>query len=484
MKRAAGLLRLLLALAVLLTAATLKVQIRTPGGDRIVELPLEKYVAAALAGESSVFGSNEALKAMAVVARTYAIRMRGRHAAEGFDLCASTHCQHIDLDAVTPRLQQIADATSGEMLWYRGKLAFTPYSFDCGGRTEDAAAVWPDESAPYLKSREDPYCARAGSTEWHWSAAGAGIAEALLRQGLHSPARLTEIRVVQRTSSGRAQQLEINGDAPVRIAAGAFRFAVGRELGWNTLRSDWFDAHAANGKLLFTGRGSGHGVGLCQRGADQMGAEGRSYREILAYYFPGTSPGASARGFDWQRLSGEIIALYTTRPVQDGPMLAAAERLLRADLRRTGWSAPRAIEIHLYPDAQTFRDATGEPGWIAAYAHGSRIEMQPPRDRDATLRHELLHVLVESQAAPALPLWFREGLVEYLSESVAPRGAIRIPSDVELRQTQDAASARRAYADAAASVADLVRHYGETAVLRWVKSGIPSNAIRPPANSK
>jgi stage II sporulation protein D len=259
-------------------------------------------------------------------------------------------------------------------------------------------------------------------------------------------------------------------------------------LGWNTLRSDWFDAHAANGKLLFTGRGSGHGVGLCQRGADQMGAEGHSYREILAYYFPGTSPGASGRGFDWQRLSGESIALYTTRPTQDGPMLAAAERVLRADLQRTGWPKPRPIEIHVYPDAQTFRDATGEPGWIAAYAHGSRIEMQPlrdpPREQDATLRHELLHVLVESQAAPALPLWFREGLVEYLNDPVTPRSSIRIPSDTELRQTQDAARARRAYADAAASVADLVRRYGETAVLRWVKSGIPSNAIRPPANSK
>jgi RecB family exonuclease len=97
-------------------------------------------------------------------------------------------------------------------------------------------------------------------------------------------------------------------------------------------------------------------------------------------------------------------------------------------------------------------------------------------------------VLVESQAAPALPLWFREGLVEYLSEPAAPRGPTwsqaRIPSDAELRQTKDAARARRAYADAAAAVADLVRRYGETDVLRWVKSGIPSNASRPPVNTK
>ena len=143
MKQAAA----LFAMALQLSAATLKVQV----SGRVVEMPLEKYVAAVLAGEAGVFRSDEALKAMAVAARTYGIRMRGRHAAEGFDLCATTHCQRIDPDAVTARLQLIAERTAGEMLWYRGKLAFTPYSLDCGGRTEDVAAVWPDERAAYFE---------------------------------------------------------------------------------------------------------------------------------------------------------------------------------------------------------------------------------------------------------------------------------------------------------------------------------------------
>src|SRR5580658_10384150 len=72
----------------------LKVQISSPPG--IVEIPLETYVAAVLAGESGGFQSSEALKAMAVAARTYAVRMRGRHSAEGFDLCDTTHCQRLD----------------------------------------------------------------------------------------------------------------------------------------------------------------------------------------------------------------------------------------------------------------------------------------------------------------------------------------------------------------------------------------------------
>jgi stage II sporulation protein D len=465
------------ALAVQLSAATLKVQV----SGHVVEMPLEKYVAAALAGEAGVFRSDEALQAMAVVARTYGVRMRGRHAAEGFDLCATTHCQRIDANAASARLQRIADATAGQMLWYRGKLAFTPYSLDCGGRTEDVEGVWPDERAPYLKSRADEYCVRAGSSEWHWSGDPDAIALALRKQGLKTPARITGIRVVERTESGRARQLEMRGDGAVPIAAGALRFAIGRELGWNTLRSDWFDAQGT----VFSGRGSGHGVGLCQRGADEMGTEGRGYREILAYYFPGTEAGVSARGFEWTRMSGEDIALYTTRPSQDGPVLAAAERALRGDLERTGWRAPHGIEVRMYPDAESFRDATGEPGWVAAYAHGPHIEMQPVPDVVKTLRHELFHLLIESQAAPGLPLWFREGLVEYLTAAPGrSTGAGRLPSDAELRETHDAARARRAYEEAAAAVAELGRHYGETALLRWVKNGIPSSASRAPVNSK
>ena len=468
----------LLALAASLSAATLKVQV----SGRVVEMPLEKYVAAVVAGEAAVFRSDEALKAIAVAARTYGVKMRGRHAAEGFDVCATTHCQRLDVNGITARVTKAADATAGEMLWFRGKLAFTPYSLDCGGKTEDAAAVWPEDGEPYLKSHTDEYCVRSGAGEWHWSGDPAAIADALRKQGLRTPAHIIEIRVVGRTASGRARDLELAGETDVPIAAGAFRFAIGRELGWNTLRSDWLDARTGGGKIWFGGRGSGHGVGLCQRGADEMGAEGRTYRDILAYYFPGTEVGISARGFEWTRLGAEGVTLYTTAVARDTRILSAAERALHSDLQRTGWSAPHEIEIRVYPDAASFRDATGEPGWVAAYARGWRIEMQPGPAAEETVRHEIWHVLIESQAAPGLPLWFREGLVEWLSGQAG--SSARAPRDDEFRQTNDAVVARRAYNEAAAEVAALARRYGETALLRWVKSGIPSSISRPTTNSK
>jgi stage II sporulation protein D len=146
-----------------------------------------------------------------------------------------------------------------------------------------------------------------------------------------------------------------------------------------------------------------------------------------------------------------------------------------------------------------FRNSTGEPGWVAAHTDGRRIHLQPAavlRARDAldrVLRHELIHVLMEAQSAPNLPVWFREGLAEYLDPLNRAAGAAAFPADSALRQTADAAEARRAYADALAAVTRLVERHGEATVLGWVEkrgqtpfSRDVTNASpnHPPANSK
>lgn len=472
-------MRLVLAawlLALPLGAAPADFKVRVGGAT--MQLPLERYVAAVLAGESSVFRSDEALKAMAVAARTYAVRLRGRHAAEGYDFCATTHCQHVDLAALTPRLEAVAQQTAGQLLWFEGKPAFACYTRDCGGRSEDAAAVWPEEAAPYLKSHDDPYCVRAGGSAWQWNADPRQVWEALGRALLTAPHRLEHIEIESATPSGRARTLVLEGAGErVRIAAGSFRLAMGREVGWNTVRSDRYRVRSAGGRLVLDGTGSGHGVGLCQRGADQMVSDGRTWREILAFYYPGTEAGLTARGIAWQRIGGENVSLLTTHPEADGAVLAAAERQLRAATQRTNLAAPGKIEIRIYPDLDSFRNATGEPGWVAAHTENRRIDLQPAellRSRgalDSTLRHELLHVLVEAHAARGLPLWFREGLIGYLEDSAA--GSARPPADADLRQTAAADRARQAYRDAAGAVADLAHRYGEATLFGWLKTGLP-----------
>ena len=496
-------LALLSALPLAAASVMLKVQLHSAKGTSVVELPLERYVASVLAGESSVFQSTDALKAMAVAARTYAIHMRGRHSAEGFDLCDTTHCQRVDLGAVTPRLEKAAQDTASELLWYKGKPAFTPYTRDCGGTTEDAANVWPDLVVPYLKSHTDPYCKRISSAPWRWNAEASEITRAIRESQLRGPQKLEHITITQRTSSGRGSVLTLAGpNDTVRVSASSFRFAVGRALGWNTMRGDQFEVHSSNGHFLFEGAGEGHGVGLCQRGAEQMGTAGQNYREILAFYYPGTLVGLTAQGLAWQRLSGETMSLLTTQPDQDRIALTIAERQGRTLFQRANlpmnWPLPSGIEIRAYPDVDAYRDATGEPGWVAARTEGRVIHLQPIallRNRNAlesTLSHELLHVLVESQAARGLPVWFREGFVGYLENHRGSLNADSQPgavSDTDLRQTSDPVKARRAYSDAAAGVATLVQAYGASTVTDWVKRGLPAdvtkaNIHQAPVNSK
>lgn len=455
------------------TQTTLKVRLKPAVDARVLEMPLERYVAAVVAGEAGALESDEALRAMAVAARSYAIHFRGRHADEGYDLCGTTHCQRAEPGEVNARILAAAAATQGELLWYRGAVAEALYSRDCGGVAEQG-------DAPYLRSHPDPYCARAS---WHWSGTTQEIAEALARSGLRVPRELAGIAASRRSESGRVREVALTGGGEtVRLAAESFRLAIGRALGFATLRSDWWEANPAAGRIEFAGRGEGHGFGLCQRGADAMGAAGKSWREILAFYYPGTAVGRTARGLEWTRLGGETVTLWTTQPAQDAVVLAAAERQAREIASRTGFAVPRGIELRVYPDVASFRNATGEPGWVAAHTVGRRIELQPAavlRAKDvleSTLRHEMVHAVLEARAAPNLPLWFREGLAEYLSSGVS-RGA-GAGSDDDIAQRTDEARARAANRAAGLRVSGLVQRHGLQAVLAWVRTGLPVTVAR------
>jgi stage II sporulation protein D len=465
-----------------------------PGKDerRVVDVPAEKYVAAVLAGESSVFSSDEALKAMAVAARTYAARLRGRHAAERFDFCTTTHCQRADLASVTTRTTKAALETAGELLWFEGKPAYAVYSRSCGGITEDARVIWSDmeSPSPYLIAHADPYCNRGGAADWNWSVAPRELQDALRQATLHVPPDLLSVTVLKQTASGRASTLGLTGAAQtIPIAASSLRFAVGRTLGWNTLRSERYRVTSARGRIWFSGSGEGHGAGLCQRGADEMGKEGFTYREILRFYYPGAAVARTAAGFAWQHLGGDGITILTTRPDRDRRVLLLAERCRRAVLARFPQTGSRTWEIRVYPDLDAFRNATGEPGWVAARSEGATIEMQPADVLEhcgvleATLHHEMLHLVVESEAANGLPMWFREGLVECLAKPASRHANTGLREDRDIEQRADRRRAGQAYAAAEARVATLIERHGEPIVFGWLKRGLPADVKNSSASS-
>jgi stage II sporulation protein D len=213
-----------------------------------------------------------------------------------------------------------------------------------------------------------------------------------------------------------------------------------------------------------------------------MGVDGRSYREILAFYYPGTAVGLTARGLAWLRFGGESITVLATQADWGRAVLADSERLARALAERTRLALPASIEIRIYPDVDTFRNATGEPGWVAARTAGARIHLQPVsvlRRRgvlDNTLRHELIHVLIEHRARPGLPVWFREGLADYFEHPAGGSASSLNPDEAGIRQREDAARARRANAEAARRVTALVNRFGEATVLSWLDRGLPPEA--------
>jgi stage II sporulation protein D len=445
------------------TQLTGSLQLEAPGSQRVtlegplevaardghvlltLQLPLEEYVAGVLAGESSVFKSEEALKAMAVAARTYAVRHKGRHRAEGFDFCDTTHCQDLRLAARSGRMRNAAEATEAELLWYNGKPADTYYSRHCGGTTEKGGE-------PYLKQQSDTYCVSSGRAEWQWE---------LRKQDVGG-----EVTILSRTPSGRVAELRAAGR---RISANDFQLLVGRALGWDSIRSNFYNLTDRGDRILFQGFGAGHGIGLCQIGADQRGLAGQNYHQILAFYYSGTTPGVGAQGIQWSRMDGERVEAYSTRPHEDRDVVAVADRAVGEAESRSGIRIGTRPRVRIYPTVATFRDATGEPGYVAASTAGRTVRLQPV----GTLRgagrlysillHEMLHVAVESQANPKTPPWFREGLVLYLAGGSIP-AATGTGEEQELR---------RGYQSALTRVRALVERSGRPKIMEWLRNGAP-----------
>jgi stage II sporulation protein D len=430
-------------------------------------MSLDEYVTAVLQGESASFESDEALKAMAVAARTYAVRFGSRHRLEGFDFCDTTHCQDLRLGNESLRTRRAVAATEGELLWFEGRPAATYYHRSCGGEIEDASGLEPGLHVAYLRRHHDEYCIRTPD-EWQSEISKVDLARAL---GLP----VDTLRVAARSDSGRVKRLLVNGRA---MSATDFRLAIGRTLGWDKLRSDLYQEEDRGDRIEFRGRGQGHGVGLCQSGAEMMGEQGHSYREILAYYYPGTTIGLTAQGLPWEKMSGESVDLISTDRNDAAILLPAAEHAFRFAMERTGWAPKLRPQVKVYPTLGVYRDATGEPGWIAASTLGNMIRLQPihtlqrTHSLDSTLRHEFLHMLIESQASPGAPLWLREGLAIYLSNPGAakPNQVDVHALEQQLRSARSEVQMRTAYRACAAAVAEAVAENGLEAVMSWVST--------------
>jgi stage II sporulation protein D len=155
--------------------------------------------------------------------------------------------------------------------------------------------VWPFENAPYLNSVRDgppgrPYCSIAPNFRWKTKIYYTGLTRLSRQAGWLAPdEEATGLRISAWSPSGRAYTLEIQTPSrKVKVSATDFYHGIGRRAGWLAVRSTSFRVLTAKEFVMLDGTGSGHGVGMCQWGAEGMGRKGFKYREILQHYYPGT----------------------------------------------------------------------------------------------------------------------------------------------------------------------------------------------------
>ena len=254
-------------------------------------VPVEDYVASVVASEYP-FPEVEGVKAQAVLARTYALRRRGAHAL--YDVEDGVGSQvYRGLGVVTAVARRAAAETAGEVLTYDGTLAEAVYSSSSGGHTADNESAWAGAPLPYLRGVEDPWDADAPDARWRTTADVEAVHRAL---SARFGGRVTGVAVAERSREGRVLRLRLDGARQPAVTGPEFRRVVNAAVGARTVRSTRFEVQQRDGQYAFEGSGFGHGVGMSQYGARGQARAGRSYRDILAFYFGGTevrpAPGA------------------------------------------------------------------------------------------------------------------------------------------------------------------------------------------------
>ena len=267
--------------------------IRTGESTLVVvnEVPLEDYLAGVVRAEGSERWPAEALRAQAIVSRTYAAYHRAMNAGKPFHIVASTaHQQFAGVVGPSSPAWVAVEETRGQVLRWEGELFPAFYHTNSGGYTEDPRTVFAARNMPGLRAVVCPLAAGSPHYQWNLDLRLTTLAEALTRNGAGVGA-VRSVEVTERTASLRATVVTVRGTAGTqRLRGNDFR----RMVGYDVLKSTLFAVAVDGAVARFTGRGYGHGVGMCQWGARGMAEQGATAAQILAFYYPGATLGTLA----------------------------------------------------------------------------------------------------------------------------------------------------------------------------------------------
>jgi stage II sporulation protein D len=439
------------------------ITVGSPGaGGRVVTLPLEVYVARVLAGEAEPNAPDAAQQALGIAIRTYATVKAGTHRRDGYDVCDTTHCQVPRTSTAATR--RAALQTVGRILRHRGVPAEVFYSASCGGRSESASAIWSGTDFPYLRSIADDV--HGEDQPWTLDVPLGELHAALARAGFEGE-RLRDLRVAAHTVSGRVARLELPGLRPGVIAGDQFRMLVGA----TRLRSTAFSVRRSGEVVQFTGRGYGHGVGMCVIGAGRRARRGDDAAAILATYYPGLEigpldprPAVSSVPRPARPAVPEaapVPAPVPALPAASPDVTRLASSAQESLSRRLGTTMP-PVTVNVHSSLESFRAATGRPWWVSAAAAGSAIDLAPlplvaQRDGlDMALRAAIAELMTAGTLADR-PAWVRVGAARYFARAVPidePRSRPRCPADAELTLAISASAQRDAESRGEGGLAD------------------------------
>lgn len=272
---------------------------RRPHGNLKIVLATdrESAVASIVAAEIGADRSVEAIKALAVIVRTFMLSHASRHSGEGFDFCDTTHCQlyrgeaDLSTETASPVVANAVAATVGQFLSFANRPLATYFTAVCGGLSATPAMVWGGQSdGDYEYHRVAcRWCRASRYNKWERAASASSVLDALSAAAGFRLSQTAEILVNSFDESGLVRSMTIrDAGRQVTMSADEFRRAIGRKLGWSTVLSPTFTVERRGASMIFRGRGFGSQVGLCLAGAVAQAEASRSYREILSFYYPQT----------------------------------------------------------------------------------------------------------------------------------------------------------------------------------------------------
>lgn len=260
-----------------------KIKLYLSRENRIINLALEDYITGTVAAEMPANFDLEALKAQAVCARTYTLRRlldpklypMGADVTDDIYNCQAYISQSEfknrnpqNYKILWSKISQAVRETAGQIMVYNGEVIDALYHSTCGGQTESAVYAW-GRDIPYLRSVECDYCRES---KYYKTSQVFSIQDVQKITGTKSPINLG---ISEETPSGRVKRLKIN-----QISFTGEKF---RQI-FNLPSTNWTFT-SAKGELIVNSRGYGHGIGLCQYGANGMAKAGKNYREILRHYY-------------------------------------------------------------------------------------------------------------------------------------------------------------------------------------------------------